>query len=442
MSFASDRGLFGTNLEPNWPSEYAFLTNATKAREFFINAKNKLFEFIEEKKPSIIGLQEIVFKFDFDAEDNYLKNISSVPDVNDWGNHTITTAGYNEIKENLPKKYTISKATTIKPSKNTNAPIDYVTIATIWDTTKLGDIDMPPYWNHLSIVDNKIESPVSSYVKEIATLNNEYDTILHGGRTISIIFTSKGYILINLHAPNDPKSSQTGHNKKLRTAIGKFYKDAITAYKLFKSGFMVNQQKIFITGDFNDAWHEINDEHPLILYKDIKLTTGRKKEDKLLSCCYNWNSACGPSDVQTDKDGEPLKDVNKKILMTKERRWKKEDCQLANPKKSMGMRGNVKNYIFTGDYCLGENIKDKLEIFKGDLKIYYDIDTGASKASDHEMVYAVFLKPDDDDDWHEVSHGIWTKSSGGRSKKIRRKNKRRTQKKRRNKQKRSHRRTK
>lgn len=192
------------------------------------------------------------------------------------------------------------------------------------------------------------------------------------GRPISIIQTTKGYVLINLHSPNKPDDSLKNNANMIRKAIAYHYNEA-------KLSLPVKADKVYVMGDFNDPHHAINDDMPLKLSEEITLTTGRKQEDKILSCCYNWNS-CGQPPLAK---GEAS--------------------------RSLGEAGALTKYIFTGDYCLGANVVYPLRIVKSPVDGF-----GASTASDHELVYATF---------QEISAG------GGRKKQTRRsKNKRRSSK--------------
>ena len=515
MSFASDRGIY-KGIECNdlscnnlFPGEVNFLKNATKPREFFENARQKLYDFILAAKPTIVGLQEMIFLPEKEEQSNMKKikimNFEKNP-------QPITTAGYNEIKDWLQdkgkgatkggaggketvaatgkndavaakgkddatgkgdavagidekaikSKYEIVKATTVKVDKK-GGEADYTSNVTIFDKTKLGELVMPKGWNELANdgADNALSNPTLPYVRDMGK---------SGGRPFSMIVTSGGYIIVNVHAPKVDKNNVKNADK-VREELQNLFSKALSHYldwskteeyktKLAEitkkvenekkkrdeeekkdkiatlkveikeleerekntketkenqvtiqkelvdkkkelaalntqgggdgDGFKVNTSKIFFVGDFNDQWHTINANKPLKFGKgknEISLTTGLDEKDGIKSCCYNWDSCCKVGDTDNNDGKKPVNyDPAKKI-----------SCQVKGPdnkdKKSMEERGNVDNYIFTGDYCLGQYVKSKLQMYKGSPS-YYDEKTGASKASDHELVWASFTSDD------------------------------------------------
>jgi len=418
MSFASDRGIYkgiecrDISCDNLFPGEVNFLKNATKPREFFDNARQKLFDFILAAKPTIVGLQEMIFLPEKEEQSNMkdikIMNFEEKP-------QPITTAGYNEIKDWLQggtgdkdeakgkndavagidekaikSKYEIVKATTVKPPKK-GGEADYTSNVTIFDKTKLGELVMPKGWNKLANdgADNALSNPTLPYVRDMGK----------GGRPFSMIVTSYGYIIVNVHAPK-VDNDNVKNADKVRDELQNLFSKALTHYLdwsltteyKIKPPFKVNASKIFFVGDFNDQWHTINDNKPLKFGKgtgenEISLTTGLDEKDGIKSCCYNWDSCCKVGDTYNNEGKNTVKyDPEKKI-----------SCQDKLPKgkdkKSMEERGNVDNYIFTGDYCLGQNLKSKLQMYKGSPS-YYDEKTGASKASDHELVWASFTTDD------------------------------------------------
>ena len=415
MSFASDRGIYkgiecrDISCDNLFPGEVNFLKNATKPREFFDNARQKLFDFILAAKPTIVGLQEMIFLPDKEDQED-MKNIKIMNF--EQNPQPITTAGYNEIKDwlkggtgdkdetkgkddtesKIKSKYEIVKATTVKPPKKEGeGEADYTSNVTIFDKNKLGELVMPTGWNELAKdgPDNALSNPTLPYVRDMGK----------GGRPFSMIVTSGGYIIVNVHAPkvdNDNVKNAEKVREELQNLFSKalthYLEWSLTAEYVNKTPFKVNSSKIFFVGDFNDQWHTINANKPLKFGKEggkekISLTTGLDEKDGIKSCCYNWDSCCKVGDTDNNDGKKPVNyDPAKKI-----------SCQDKLPKgkdkKSMEERGNVDNYIFTGDYCLGQNLKSKLQMYKGSPS-YYDEKTGASKASDHELVWASFTTDD------------------------------------------------
>jgi hypothetical protein len=93
-------------------------------------------------------------------------------------------------------------------------------------------------------------------------------------------------------------------------------------------------------GDFNDSHNAIRFSDPLVINKESLYHS--RTDKKTISCCYNFNSSC-PDELYNDKDA----------LYTR------EDgliAPLRGKPKTLGDRGRVSNYKFTGDYVLGSNV--------------------------------------------------------------------------------------
>jgi len=219
-----------------------------------------------------------------------------------------------------------------------------------------------------------------------------------------IVFTDKNYIFINLHGPNFSSESASGM-KNLRINIEYHLNNA---FEIFKTKYTSNpnnlkEYNIFVMGDFNDPYNAINPTYPLILngYNYCYANDPDYKTPKI--CCYNFNSAC-EDDIfnKTEQDiTEYIKrnigfDINRhdKLL------FKKNEClviesndpainQVTGPTtnaRSLGDRGKIANYRFTGDYVMGlmNNINIPLSIYR------INKHDGVSQESDHEMVFAIF----------------------------------------------------
>ena len=375
MSFASDQGLFGEEAKKSKVSEGSFLTRATIAREFWVNAFNHLKKFIEEKKPAAIGLQEML------------------------------TNGIGIIEKDVSFN-NYSKVTNTEVSEKSAELLSYS--LTLWDTERLGDM----LYEYKSFFNNDKGTPQS-------------------GRIITIIFTKKGFILINLHSYQltDKKDSSN-----LRAEIQRHFKTALEEVEVKDKDkdFIINPSKIFVMGDFNDQEHTINNDNKLELTYDdnntVNLTTGRDSSDKIFSCCYNWDSVDLEFTILKDKyntnrvfdkkDNESVKDFIERH---------KKPPKMALPLKY----GAIKNYKNTGDYCLGKISVEPLTIYPSP---FLD-EVGASKASDHELVYATFRV---ETKVIESSHGgkkrrIKNKSKNKQSKNIKKRTKRKRKSKNKNK---------
>jgi len=229
------------------------------------------------------------------------------------------------------------------------------TLLTIWNPEKLG-----------------LET--DSYCADL-----NYDPPKQTGRPISIVKTSKGFVLINLHAPNSLKQSKDGM-KQLRKAINDHIK---------KSGITVDARKLFVMGDFNDPLHGINDEEPLKVDGHV-LKTGSKD---IKSCCFNFNSSCD-SDLFNNSMQYAGRTVGGVQLVAEPMscfiRKSANPAENQNVQKSAPQllrdRGLLKNYRFTGDYVLGQTVMKPMKIYRPD-SFKHD---GYSLESDHEMVYATF----------------------------------------------------
>ena len=358
MSFASDQ-----NLDPDradvYESEGAFtLQNAQNTRAFWLEALELIKHFWEnENNASVMGLQEM--NKDIGAKD------------------VETAMGKINNKKNKHIKVVTEEVTTKfgKPA---------VTI--IWDSEKLGDIKDGPY---------------------IADLIGEYKEVKAnppGGRPIIIIYTTKGYLLINCHGQNIPdasKKTMKDFREQLNVHINKFLKDNISD---------INPSKVFLMGDLNDRYDAINDGILITLNngKQFKLSY---KGDAPKSCCHNWDSSCSneskrftkleipnrqtvgtckvprdTNDVQytlagvsetivRDENGNQLKDENGE--------FKKIDSPIKGKRYLMGNEGLPKNYRYTGDKVFGEKPIDNIKIYRPKTFINTNM-------SDHEMVIGTF----------------------------------------------------
>jgi len=176
------------------------------------------------------------------------------------------------------------------------------------------------------------------------------------GRPISIIKTSNGYFLMNFQGPNRPRLANPSVD------VGPLLKEALQIHLTEAEKILgtIDVQKLIIMCDSNDRAHSII---PLML-NGVEFTDGHDKESGAKSCCYNIDS-CG-----IDKDGDP-------------------GFQGPSVVESMGEFGRESKYIYTGDYVLSPNIVKSVEAVDSPT---HETD-GASKASDHKLVYATILLP-------------------------------------------------
>lgn len=286
-------------------------------------------------------------------------------------------------------------------------------VLTVWDKRRLGEALY--VFGH----DLQEDRHMPEKVGNLVTAQQRDPSV--AGRPALVVITSKGFMLINLHAPNDPKDSNVNGMKTLRSSLLLLTRRVLSNFHLmYGKKHKIHQDRVFVMGDFNDPHHAINDDARLKLSMDTRLfhgpsctdsdsdfekqfevTTGRKEHDRINSCCYNFNSACDESLFHNH--AEPLQDdergygtVNGYECKTfKDERTGYKDMifrGLSDMFKPAGQetrhypgRGSLQTYRFTGDYCLGRNVVEKLQTFRPHIH-----NGNVSLESDHEMVMAVF----------------------------------------------------
>ena len=270
----------------------------------------------------------------------------------------------------------------------------FPTLVTIWKKEKLGEL-------------------THDYIADLG-LDGEFkgDTV-NKGRPISIIHTTKGFTLINLHSPNVSAQSHTYGMQELRKAINTHISRFVRRHNI-----RLDPTKLFVMGDFNDPFNAINRENPLVIDRTrspLYYNTVADGTKKVKSCCYNFDSAC-PSN-----DRNPMKKrVNKNVLgddiinnqgyqiMADEYECfiRESDDPAINQRispgaiktnasdeldgkliqgLSIGKRGHLANYQYTGDYVMGVDVEESLQIYRPAT-----FSQKVSLESDHEMVYATF----------------------------------------------------
>lgn len=223
------------------------------------------------------------------------------------------------------------------------------------------------------------------------------------GRPIMIVFTENNYIFINLHGPNFPNESTDGMHE-LRKNIKDHLNNAFEEFKRINTGIPndLKEYNIFVMGDFNDPYNAINPTNPLILNGNNYCYANDPAYKTPKSCCYNFNSAC-EDDIFNKTESDITENIKTKIgfIDGDELLFNKNEClviksddptrnQLTGKTtnaRSLGDRGKIANYRFTGDYVMGlmNNINKPLSIYR--MNTHTD---GVSQESDHEMVYAIF----------------------------------------------------
>lgn len=339
-SFASEKHFHSNNKNPN-------------KRMYFLNAVKNALDFWNnmQENASAIGFQEL----------NNRALVRQQPGKADF------QGGYEMIEEVF---YSASHRDidTAHYTSVHRLPETCPTVLLVWNRQKLG-------------------SKVQHYGRETNS------AVL--GRPILIVLTSKKYLLITLHAPNDPADSMAGM-PKLRTDLQTHFQAACQQFGLKT----VSANKIMIMGDFNDPFTGLHNGAALTL-GGVPFTYGNAPAPK--SCCYNFNSACDTKlVVHGGKPAMPTAELFDRtkgdmlVLNEKECAFIQNDQDVTRDMtttkqsaiRSLEDRGKLRHYQFSGDYALtsGSNrILQSLAIFRAT-----EHKDGISQESDHEMVYLLF----------------------------------------------------
>jgi hypothetical protein len=348
MSFMSDLTIpIGPGMA--WASEGAFLARLQVEKEpdkirrsYWTNAKNLLKTFIEQKKPSVVGLQEM--------------NVTA----------TDSGTGTDAINKMLEE---VNKTGTTYLQECANVTINNAGVSIIYDTAQIGTKVAS------KIVDNK--NPI--------TKNASGEPVSGpGGRPILMLLTEldgKKYLSVSMHGAQDPK---------LRLDMNKFNEYMVDNNKKFLEGeiqtflgegkYKITDASqlsgVFITGDFNDRYDGIKNID--ILGETTKATYSGKAPK---ACCYNWDSSCPDADVEKDFETDIETDLKNNYKTCTEPASMKDAAGAKLPLP--GDRGNTKNYRYAGDkvFVLNPTTNANLKIFRPEG--FDDVST----QSDHELVY-------------------------------------------------------
>jgi hypothetical protein len=280
----------------------------------------------------------------------------------------------------------------------------FPTLVTIWKKEKLGEI--------MSNKDGNSKKPYK-YVADLGLDGEFADDTVNKGRPISIIHTTKGFTLINLHSPNVSAQSHTYGMIELRKAINTHISRFIRRHNI-----RLDPTKLFIMGDFNDPFNAINRENPLVIDRtrsSLYYNTEADGTKKVKSCCYNFDSACpdadrNPMKKRVDKNvlgDDIINNQGYQIIADEYECFIRESNDPAINQRispgaiktnasdelndkliqglSIGKRGHLANYQYTGDYVMGVNVVISLKTYRP-AGFRQDV----SLESDHEMVYATF----------------------------------------------------
>lgn len=380
MSFASDLGAaIG--------SERHFITHGwaragQTGRVLWENALELLVHFWEsEFRPSAMGMQEL--------------NDASIVRRS---NPSATVGGWQAIVRRLQASgrrgfsYAIGHAT-----MKFGSPV----VMTVWDTRRLG-AEVFRYvcdLQHDRVAQHSLASAAPGDRMPNAA-----------GRPALFVFTKKGYILVNVHAPNDHVDSVYNNLQKTRDSLSMAFERALEQFSANIThnikgcfGWTLNPSKVLVMGDFNDPGHSL--KAPLELRSPGGTVVSVKTDGSpVLSCCYNFNSAC-PDGAHPDgfpyfdalgDATEPRRQAGGYVSKGHEC-WvldSKEDGELLNqgPARPINAkypgRGSLSSYRFTGDYVMGSIPLGEAIIYR---PIEFQHEDGFSLESDHEMVVGSFL---------------------------------------------------
>ncbi len=329
MSFAGDayKGEM-----PTFPSEYSFhLRDTAGKRTFWNNAKQHLFNFINEKNPLAVGLQEM--------------NLTEDPATG--GTAAIYAELDKEVYEMVSDKVTTNNAG----------------ISIIFNKTVAGDVQKTHIVDNL----NQLNGP---------------PTNPKGGRPLLIVYTENGYLFVNMHGAQDAGlgTYENNFNSYMINSNKNFLEEQVNKFLIEGRSTPITPKHIFIMGDFNDRYDAITD----FTINGVPVTY---QGESPKSCCHNWDSmGITKNKIYREKPIEgqviPEPNVSDKV----------QGIAPANPaERKVLIPDNhgitVNDYINKGDKVFASGESGPLQIYKSVSNLD---ENGVSKASDHELVYMEF----------------------------------------------------
>lgn len=417
MSFASDKGL-----TDKWPSEAKFLEDNCTGRSCWENALNNLKDFIKEKKPLAVGLQEMNLVKPDDGkvlkdEDGFWKKdaVSGGGFMGDSMSKLINAVRGNNKESGPVSKYTIYKYTVrdeVQKGEHTGtAAIDNILRGLEMENDeKSNDLDYNAI--HGEVVVNEKQKPAVTiiYKAELGELVacKIMDNSNQNGRPIlfALIENDKeSTLLISMHGAQDAKLIPDGGFT--RETLKKFDAYMTTNNKEFLQGeiekFLTDAGKgemklnnLYIMGDFNDRFGAIQ-----TIELKQKRITAKYRGTAPKSCCYNYDSMGKSSDdkkntrashnpnkafyqgIKSEKEkAEVLNQPNKSATNDKTGETTKVTIEGTVGFEQLKNTGNVENYFNEGDKIFAYPKAGDLYIYK-----YDDIKDKPSDRSDHELVF-------------------------------------------------------
>ena len=336
MSFASDLG----DKAPGYASEMKFLKQMTLDggvvdRRYWNNALAHLKDFIEEKKPLAVGLQEM--------------------NLTDEGSETGTDAVKKMLSE-LGEEYSYNLYSEKVQTNNAG-------IALIINTNEAGKIEKT------DIKDNNNQS--------------NGDGRPTGGRPILMALTEENILFVSMHgAQNGGLGSfeedfndymKKNNKEELEKLVKEFVGDKTV-------------KKAYVMGDFNDRYDAITEFN--FKFGDNEVVAKYDGESPA-ACCFNEDSMGAPEKREKIKKRKGEDEESDKVQGVKGVDFNKETGRI-NPDHGI----KVSDYINKGDKVFAYPKSGELKIYTCEQQHNLDKE-GVSIASDHELVY-MEIPPDAD----------------------------------------------
>ena len=309
MSFMSDKDApaVGKDMPPHI-SEGAFLAplrGQEGRRSYWLNALALLRNFIIEKNPICVGLQEM--------------NITA--EESDRG-----TDAVKNMLATIDNKYKLISGKVVTNDAG---------IAIIYDSDRLGDV------THNETFDN---------------INQANGPGPKGGRPIIYAITEKEgkkYLLISMHGAQDGspprRLNKDFFNEYMTTNNKEFLEREIPRLVPIDE-----MSQVFVMGDFNDRYDAIKE------FKFSDKVTVKYNGRAPKSCCHNWDSSCpdladdGVTSLIEKDFGDDYKTCTvPPVVFDKD-----------TGKIPLDARGAIKNYRYAGDKVFGRIPISDIEIYK------------------------------------------------------------------------------
>jgi len=253
-----------------------------------------------------------------------------------------------------------------------------------------------------------------------------------GGRPALFVFTTRGYLLITLHASNDHNDSVGNNAQQTRDALQRAFEQALEQFTSNQQrehggpppSWTFDHRRVLVAGDFNDPGGSIHNKNALVLrdprsepkgqqFPDVRLGMGLLDEEPVRSCCYNFNSSCDPEATHPDTNLRFWQPHAIETLKSDPKYMSRGgECLVLDNKATgeiMGQgkprplhekygdtnRGTIETYRFGGDYVMGVLPNSSAATYRPPEFVHLFMQDQprrgtVSLESDHELVYADF----------------------------------------------------